>query len=169
MSAHEIIARFEPRKENILLMFHALQDRDEDTSHIPAEDLAAVGAYLGISLAEVEGVLSFYQAFSPTPRGAYVLRLCDSLSCRICGSLDLYHYLRDKLGIREGETTADGLFTLEVVNCLGCCDRAPNLMVNDALLDVSTVEELDTVLNLLMEGGMEALDLRASAGVGEEQ
>ncbi len=112
-----------------------------------------MGKYLDMSMSEVEGVLTFYQAFSRTPRGRYVLRLCDSLSCRICGSLDLYHYLRKRLGIQKGETTGDGLFTLELVNCLGCCDTAPNIMINDTLMPIHTVEELDAALQELTEGG----------------
>ena len=150
MALRSTITQYAPQKENILLMFHALQEEHREDSYVPSEDIAAVAEYLGMSMAEVEGVLSFYQAFSQTPRGRYVLRLCDSLSCRICGSLDLYHYLRRRLGIQKGETTGDGLFTLEVVNCLGCCDMAPNIMVNDALWSVSTVEELDAALNKLV-------------------
>lgn len=146
MDLPSYITQFTPRKENILLMFHALQEEQQEDSYIPMEDIAAVGKYLNMSMSEVEGVLTFYQAFSRTPRGRYVLRLCDSLSCRICGSLDLYHYLRKRLGIQKGETTGDGLFTLEVVNCLGCCDKAPNIMVNDTLMPVHTVEDLDAAL-----------------------
>ena len=150
MALRSTITQYAPRRENILLMFHALQEEHREDSYVPAEDIAAVAEYLGMSMSEVEGVLSFYQAFSRSPRGRYVLRLCDSLSCRVCGSLDLYHYLRRRLGIQKGETTGDGLFTLEVVNCLGCCDLAPNIMVNDTLWSVSTVEELDTALNKLV-------------------
>ena len=150
MALRSTITQYAPRRENILLMFHALQEEHREDSYVSAEDIAAVAEYLGMSMSEVEGVLSFYQAFSRSPRGRYVLRLCDSLSCRVCGSLDLYHYLRRRLGIQKGETTGDGLFTLEVVNCLGCCDLAPNIMVNDTLWSVSTVEELDAALNELV-------------------
>ncbi|MFP4268747.1 MAG: NAD(P)H-dependent oxidoreductase subunit E [Spirochaetaceae bacterium] len=153
MDLPSTITRYTPRKENILLMFHALQEEHRESSYIPTEDIAAVGKYLNMSMSEVEGVLTFYQAFSRTPRGRYVLRLCDSLSCRICGSLDLYHYLRKRLGIQKGETTGDGLFTLELVNCLGCCDTAPNIMINDTLMPIHTVEELDAALQELTEGG----------------
>jgi NADH:ubiquinone oxidoreductase subunit E len=147
MNGREVVTRFPPRRENILLMFHALQDEHQDRSYIPLEDRAAVAEYLDMSVAEVDGVLSFYQAFAREPRGTHVLRICDSLSCRICGSLDLYQHVRRLLNVSHGESTADGRFSVEFVNCLGCCDSAPNLMIDDMLVRGVDADGLAEILD----------------------
>lgn len=137
---------FEPKRENVLSMLHAIQETHSDSSHIPTEDLSAVAEYVGMPLAELEGVASFYGAFARRPRGRHVIRLCDSLSCRVRGSVDVYNYISDRLGIANGGTTTDGRFSLEVVNCLGSCDTAPNLMIDDTLLTNVTPRAIDEAL-----------------------
>lgn len=135
-----------PQRENIIKMLHAAQAQATDTSSIPDGTLAAIAEYLGISLAEVAGVVTFYQAFSRKPRGRHVIRLCDSLTCRIRSSLPVYQRLRSILGIGRGETTPDGVFTLEIVNCLGSCDTAPNLMIDDRLYESVTPDQVEAIL-----------------------
>lgn len=137
---------FAPKRENILAMLHAVQSADAEASHVSTESLASVAKYVGIPLAELEGIASFYGAYSRTPRGRHVIRLCDSLSCRVCGSVDVYRHLSELLGVADGETTADGRFTLEVVNCLGSCDTAPNLMIDDTLVPNVTPDSLRAAL-----------------------
>lgn len=139
--------QFEPRRENILKMLHAAQKGAEATSHVGDEALAAIAEYLGISLAEASGVLSFYQAFSRKPRGRHVIRLCDSLSCRISDSLEVYQAFRRHLGVGRNETTRDGEFTLEIVNCLGSCDTAPNVMIDDTLYTRVAPGEVQSILD----------------------
>lgn len=134
-----------PQREEILRLFHEAQNAEPLQNYITSDRLAEIARELDIPLAEAEGVISFYRHFSRRPRGRYVIRVCDSLSCRILGSLDVYRYIRQRLGIKRGQTTADGMYTLEVVNCLGSCDTAPNFMVNDTLytnLDESKTEEV---------------------------
>ena len=121
------------RREEILRLLHDAQNAEPSHNYVTSDKLAEIARTLDIPLAEAEGVVSFYRHFSRRPRGRYVIRVCDSLSCRITGSLDVYRYLRRRLGIKRGETTSDGMYTLEVVNCLGSCDTAPNFMVNDTL------------------------------------
>jgi len=104
-------------------------------------------------LAELDGVISFYKMFSREKRGVHVIRLCDSLSCHVCGSLDLYRHLRKKLGISAGMTTSDGKFTLEIVNCLGACDKAPNMMVDEKLVSGLSIDEIDALLDKMQEAG----------------
>lgn len=135
-----------PLKENILTLFHEIQNKDRQ-NHISPEMVRDVAEYLDLSVAQVYGVLSFYHMFSHRPRGKYVIRLCDSLSCRVLGSLDIYEYLVDELGIREEGISKDGLFSIELVNCLGSCDTAPNMMVNDTLVTHLTVEKLRDYLD----------------------
>ncbi len=136
----------ESNRENILHLFHSMQKREITKNYITAAERREIAQTLGLSIAEVDGVMSFYHLFSPSPRGKYVLRICDSLSCRIGNSLEVYGYISKELGIKRGETTKDGLFTLEIVNCLGSCDTAPNMMINDKLYTNLTLDEVDTLI-----------------------
>lgn len=147
--------RVEPRRENILSMFHEAQNTGSPHNFVTDEDLSRIARRLGVPLAEVEGVLSFYRHFAREPRGRFVIRVCDSLSCRIKGSLDVYGHLQQRLGIGRNETTGDGLFTIELVNCLGSCDTAPNMMVNDELYTHLDEERIDAVLDSLAESAQE--------------
>jgi NADH-quinone oxidoreductase subunit E len=144
--------QFEPERRNILRMFHATQAANADSSSLTRDDLAGIAEYLGLPAAEVSGVASFYQAFARAARGRHVIRVCDSLSCRISGSLSIYHALRDHLGVGRGETTRDGQFTVEIVNCLGSCDTAPNLMIDDALYTHVKPEDLPEILASVARG-----------------
>jgi NADH:ubiquinone oxidoreductase subunit E len=145
-------------KDRILTLFHRVQNARADTNDIPPEAVRDIARHLNMSVAEVYGVLSFYHLFSVSPRGRYVIRLCDSLSCRVAGSIDIYSHLSRELGIKRGETTGDGLFTLEIVNCLGSCDTAPNMMVNNQLIGNLTISMLDEYIAMLMK---EASDEKA--------
>lgn len=145
-------------KDRILTLFHRVQNARAETNDIPPEAVRDIARHLNMSVAEVYGVLSFYHLFSVSPRGRYVIRLCDSLSCRVAGSIDIYSHLSRELGIKRGETTGDGLFTLEIVNCLGSCDTAPNMMVNNQLIGNLTISMLDEYIAMLMK---EASDEKA--------
>lgn len=138
-------------QDRILTLFHRVQNARADTNDIPPEAVRDIARHLNLSVAEVYGVLSFYHLFSVSPRGKYVIRLCDSLSCRVAGSIDIYAHLSRKLGVKRGETTGDGLFTLEIVNCLGSCDTAPNMMVNNQLIGNLTISMLDDYIAMLMK------------------
>lgn len=122
-----------PRRDNLLLMLHAAQKQHPETNHVPPADRSNIARQLEMSVAELDGILSFYTMLSPKPRGRYVIRVCDSLSCRIRDSMDVYRCIRERLKIKAGETTSDGVYSLEVVNCLGSCETAPNVMINDVL------------------------------------
>lgn len=145
-------------KDRILTLFHRVQNARADSNDIPPEAVRDIARHLNMSVAEVYGVLSFYHLFSVSPRGRFVIRLCDSLSCRVAGSIDIYSHLSRELGIKRGETTGDGLFTLEIVNCLGSCDTAPNMMVNNQLIGNLTISMLDDNIAMLIK---EASDEKA--------
>lgn len=136
--------RYPAKRDNVLFILRAVQNNNSK-NYITDNDLIDVAQYLDMSLAELEGVVSFYSFFSRKPRAKYIIRICDSCSCRIKGSLELYHYLNYKLNIKVGQTTSDELFTIELVNCLGACAKAPNLMINDRLfhrLDNDKISEI---------------------------
>jgi NADH:ubiquinone oxidoreductase subunit E len=90
-----------------------------------------VAETLGLPEAHVHGVATFYTQYYKEKKGKYVLDVCTCLSCQLCGGYDILHYLEDKLGIKKGETTEDGKFTLNEVECLGACGYAPMLQVTN--------------------------------------
>ena len=125
----------------------ALQDIQEDLGFIPVEALPAIAAAFNLSAAEVRGVISFYHDFRTQPAGRHIVRVCQAESCQACGSRSLTAHIESRLGVRLGETRADGEVTLLPVYCLGNCARSPALQINtqgyagvdtagfDALLD----------------------------------
>lgn len=110
------------------------------------ESVAAIADYLGMSPAEVDSVATFYNLIFRKPVGRNVILLCDSISCYVMGYPDLYAHLQEKLKIRFGETTPDNRFTLLPNACLGTCDHAPALMINNELYRDLTCEKLDEIL-----------------------
>ena len=100
---------------------------------LPLEALKLVSEGMDIPYPYLYGVMSFYTMFSPTPRGKYLIRLCESPPCHIMGAENLVEVLKAELGIKVGETTADGLFTLEHTACLGVCEVAPAMQINEVV------------------------------------
>jgi NADH-quinone oxidoreductase subunit E len=110
------------------------------------EGLQDVAGLLGLSAEEVEEVATFSNLIFRRPVGRHVILLCDSVSCWIVGSTALSEHLRSRLGIGLGETTSDGRFTLLPANCLGACDQAPVMMVDEDLHVQLTPEKADRIL-----------------------
>jgi NADH-quinone oxidoreductase E subunit len=112
---------------------------------IPAGVMRAVAERLGLSPSFVEGVVSFYTMYRRRPPGRYLIQVCTTLSCQLCGAAGLVDHLKRRLGIDFGATTPDGNFTLVDVQCLGACGEAPVIQVNDDYytgLSVAAVDEL---------------------------
>ncbi len=114
---------------------------------ISDESLNDISAYLEMTPDELEGVATFYNLVFRKPVGRHVILMCDSISCWIFGYTRLYEHLRKKLGISFGETTNDDRFTLLPIPCLGTCDHAPALMIDDDLHRDLNLEKLDELLN----------------------
>jgi NADH-quinone oxidoreductase subunit E len=123
-----------------------LQDMQRAFHYIPREGLKAAAEYLGCGLSELYSMATFYKALSLTPKGKHIIKVCDGTACHIRGSVTLLDALRRRLGVEPGETTKDGLFTLETVNCLGACAIAPVMLVGEEYYGSLTIEKLDTVL-----------------------
>lgn len=115
------------------------------------EDLQEVALFLEMSPAEVESVATFYNLIFRKPVGRHIILICDSVSCWLMGYGDLVQFLRERLGITPGETTGDGLFTLLPIPCLGACDRAPALMIDDTLYIDLNPGKLDAILTKYRE------------------
>ncbi len=128
----ELVARYPEPRAALIPCLHLLQG---EFGWLAPSVLRAVAFRLGLAPAEVHRVASFYTLFRREPCGRFVLQVCCTLSCELKGASAVVAAIADELKIRPGETTADGLFTLEKVECLGWCDRAPLLQVNDRHYD----------------------------------
>jgi len=124
----DIISSHREERGNLLPI---LLDINRHFRWLPRASLEHVAQELGTPLSEILRVASFYNAFSLVPRGQHIVNVCLGTGCSVKGSPRLLEELERKLGIRHGETTADMLFTLEVVRCIGCCALAPALRVGE--------------------------------------
>ena len=126
--------------------------------HLPLELQRFIAKGMGIPLAEVAGVVSFYSFFSTVPRGEHTIRVCLGTACYVRGGKRVVEALREKLGIELNQTTQDGLFTLEVARCIGACGLAPAMMIDDTVFKQVNVNKLDAILGAYQkaEGGVAA-------------
>ena len=127
----------------VLPCLHRIQ---EDRGYIGEDDIDGLVEYLKVPRIQVEEVLSFYSEYRQQPVGRWHLQVCRNVSCSMRGAERMIAHLERKLGCREGETTADGRFTLSTVECLGSCGTAPMMMVNGAYEENLSVERLDAML-----------------------
>lgn len=127
--------RYEHKRDGMMPILEAVQEKYRHVSDFAIQEIAR---QLGVFPTEVYGVVSFYSFLSLEPKGRFVVRLCRTLSCDFVGKRQVARQLENELGIRFGETTRDGLFTLEYCNCLGMCDHGPAMLVNnDVYTEVS--------------------------------
>ncbi len=125
--ATDLMALYPQRRSALLPLLHVLQEQD---GHLSEDGMAHVAELVGILPAEVLSVASFYDMFKLEPVGRYVLGICTNIACMLEGAEELLHHAEERLGVKEGGTTADGLFTLEEVECVAHCDKAPCLQAN---------------------------------------
>ena len=131
-SLDEILTKYPPdRKRSAVLA--ALYLVQEQAGYITGNGMRHIAPILDLTPAEVEDVASYYVMFNREPVGKYVLQVCRTLSCALLGAERVTEALSEKLGIKLGETDASGMFTLLEFECLGACDRAPVVMVNNEL------------------------------------
>ena len=128
-----------------------MQDMQRRYNYIPREGMEALADYLSCPLSSLYSMATFYKALSLKPKGRHIIKLCDGTACHIRGASTLCDGVRRILGIGEGETTADGLFSLELVNCLGSCALAPVLVVDDTYYGKVTMEKLPGIFEQYRE------------------
>ncbi len=144
-----IVAQYEDSRSALLPIVHRFQEHEGWTS---PNALAATASVLALPLAVVESTVSFYTLFFRRPVGKYMLQVCRNLSCSINGADGIMAYFRERLGIGHLQTTSDGLFSYEEVECLAACDRAPCMQVNlDFVLDL-TPAAVDDMLAAMRAG-----------------
>ncbi|MEX1011177.1 MAG: NAD(P)H-dependent oxidoreductase subunit E [Balneolaceae bacterium] len=146
----EIKAKFPEVKPATLPVLWLAQKK---FGHVEPEVQKLVANTLGLPEAHVHGVAEFYTQYYKKKKGKYVLDVCTCLSCQLCGGYDMLHYLEEKLGISQGETTEDGLFTIQQVECLGACGYAPMLQItNERYVNHLTKEKADRLIDDLKNG-----------------
>ncbi|MFC1468009.1 NADH-quinone oxidoreductase subunit NuoE [Verrucomicrobiota bacterium] len=133
--------------ENRSALIPVLQAVQQKYHYISEYVMQVVADALGIHPVEVYGVSSFYRFLGQQKKGAYTIRLCQTISCDMEGKSAVARQLENDLGIAFGETTEDGMFTLEWANCLGMCDQGPALLVNERIFTKVTPEKVQDILD----------------------
>jgi NADH-quinone oxidoreductase subunit E len=147
--ALEIIDRYPVRKSALIPLLHLAQEQD---GYVAEDAMAHIAELVGVTPAEVLGTASFYEMFKLHPVGRYVINICTNISCQLLGGEDLLHHAEQTLGVKAGSTTADGLFTIEDVECIAACTEAPCLQVNYRYRHRITAEEFDQLIEDLRAG-----------------
>ncbi len=123
-----LLERFRGKKGNLIPLLQGTQDI---YGYLPREALMKIHEFSGLELNELYGVATFYAQFRLNPAGKYIVKMCHGTACHVQNVGDITDQVLDMLGIRDGETTKDGLFTVETVACLGCCSLAPVMMIGE--------------------------------------
>ena len=128
------------------LVLPCLRRIQEDRGYVANSDIEELAVFLGVPPIQIEEVLSFYTQFRRKPIGRWHLQFCHNVSCSMNGAEHVLAHVEQKLGIKPGQTTPDGRYTLSTVECLGSCGTAPMMMVNDGYHENLTLAKLDDLL-----------------------
>ena len=139
----EQLNRFEPKQKELIHILHAIH---LEYGYIPPEAISSISKRLKISESEIFGVLTFYKAFSLEPKGEHVATVCMGTACHVRGGPQIVEEMERKLDIKVGQTSADGKFTLETVNCLGCCAIGPVVVVDGKYHSNISVKKIDSII-----------------------
>jgi NADH-quinone oxidoreductase subunit E len=151
-TAHEIVARYPIKKSALIPLLHLAQEQDGWVADDAMEHIAEL---VGVTPAEVVGTCSFYEMFKREPVGRYVVNICTNIACQLLGGEELLEHAEESLGIKAGGTTADGLFTIEDVECIAACTEAPCLQVNYRYRNKVTAADFDRMVDDLRAGRLD--------------
>ena len=143
----KILSKYDKNKSNLIQILNEVQ---ETYGYIPEDVQLEISKYLGIEMAEIYGVITFYARFSLKPKGKYNVAVCLGTACFVKGSERVLERVKQKLGIDVGQTTPDGKFSIEATRCIGACGLAPVFTVNDEVYGKATPELVDKVLDEYM-------------------
>lgn len=138
-----IVKKWEGKKGSLVMILHDIQNL---YGYVPRQTSLQLSNYLDVPLARIYEVITFYHFFKLNPPGKNLIQVCMGTACYLKGASDLLRKLRDTLGVKEGESTKDGLFHLEVVRCLGCCGLAPVIKINDKVYSKVRKDQIDGIL-----------------------
>jgi len=136
----------EKNKDKKGALIGILQEIQSVYGYVPRESVDLVAREMSVYPVNIYGILTFYAQFYLQPRGRHIIRVCQGTACHVMGGKELLDYLSRKLGIADGQTTKDGLFSLERVACLGCCGMAPVIMINNEFYGGVTIQKLDELV-----------------------
>ncbi len=151
--AREIIGRYPKARSATIPLLHVAQQQN---GYITQEAIAHIAELVGATSAEVLGTCTFYEMFKMHPVGKYLINICTTMSCALMGAEQLVTHAEQRLGIKAGGTTPDGLFTLERVECQAACTEAPCLQANYRYRYRVNAAQLDQFLDDLAEGQLDA-------------
>jgi NADH-quinone oxidoreductase subunit E len=160
-----VVARYPQPRAALLPLLHLCQERE---GHISLKAQEWIASRLGLTPAYVHGVLTFYTMFRTEPAGKHVIWVCTTLSCMLRGSDAVVRHLKQRLGVEVGGTTEDGLFTLLNAECLGSCDTAPMMQIDDEYYEDLTIQRVDAILDALTRGETPAPGRAAERAYVEE-
>jgi NADH-quinone oxidoreductase subunit E len=150
--AQEIIARYPKRKSALIPLLHLGQ---EQNGYVTEDAMRHIAELIGVTPAEVYGTASFYEMFRFEPTGRYLINVCGTMSCALLGAAALLHHAEEKLGVKAGGTTDDGLITLQHAECQAACTEAPTLQVNYRYRYRVTPESFDELVDDLRAGRLD--------------
>ncbi len=140
----EIVERYKDEETPLMMILEAIQS---EYGYIPLEVQELVSSLTGIPVAEIYGVVTFYSFFSLNPKGKYVIGVCLGTACYVKGSQLVMDKFSEILGIKPGETTEDGLFTLDALRCIGACGIAPAISINGKVYPKVQVGQVANIVN----------------------
>ncbi|OAT85717.1 NADH-quinone oxidoreductase subunit NuoE [Desulfotomaculum copahuensis] len=149
----ELLARHRDQPAALIQVLHRAQEMH---GYLPREVLKEISAALNVPLSKVYGVVSFYSFFTTSPKGRHQISLCKGTACYVRGTNQLLDQLERELGLKPGETTADGEFSLSVVRCLGACGLGPVMMIDDDVYARVVPERLAQILDNYRLAGRQA-------------
>ncbi|MDH7512532.1 MAG: NADH-quinone oxidoreductase subunit NuoE [Clostridiales bacterium] len=150
MEIAKILGEFHGLQKDLIHILHRVQAQ---FGYIPPEAVAQIAECLKISENEIFGVLTFYKAFSLEPRGQYLVTVCLGTACHVRGGVQIVEEMERKLQVKAGQTTPDKKFTLETVNCLGCCAIGPVVVVNGKYYSHVTLNKVEPIIKEYREAG----------------
>lgn len=127
-------------------LLNAIKDEQAKNGHVSEDAIAQMAQSLGLPIAHVYGVTTFYSFLSTSPLGRHVIRICKSVPCFLQNGEMVAAAIEKELGINPGETTSDGRFSFELTNCIGACDQAPAMLVDNVVYGNLTSERIKTIL-----------------------
>ncbi len=146
----DLLKRIEPDRSNLI---KALQTVQEEVGYVSAAAIEAIARHFSVAPVEVEGIVSFYAQFKRVKPGKYRISVCDGTACHIKGATLVSGWITEELGIKGGETDKEGLFSLEIVACLGCCSLAPVISINGKVYGNLERKTLLKILKDYRKGG----------------
>ena len=140
----ELLKKFKPEKDNLIQILNGVQ---EHYGYIPEHAQKEISEYLKMPMAEIYGVITFYSRFTLEPKGKYNIAVCMGTACFVKGSEKILDRAKEKLNIEAGQTSEDGMFSIEETRCVGACGLAPVFTVNGEVYGSATVQKLDQVID----------------------